>query len=72
MTDKCPACEREMSSILPVPSGMTTVCCACLAVLVMDGRLRIATEQESAGAAPRRQLATARLIRRLFPPKDIR
>ncbi len=69
---KCPACNREMTSILPVQDGMTTVCCACLVVMVMEaGKLRMATEEEAADKAPQRQLVTARWIRRLFPPKDV-
>ena len=53
---KCPACNREMTSILPVQDGMTTVCCACLVVLVMEaGKLRTATEEEAADKAPQRQ-----------------
>ena len=64
---KCPACNREMTSILPVQDGMTTVL-----VLVMEaGKLRTATEEEAADKAPQRQLVTARWIRRLFPPKDV-
>lgn len=75
MTDseKCPSCDREVTSIIPVPEGGMTVCVGCLVVMVMEsGKLRVASEQEAESQVAQRKVKMAEFLRRLCPTGDIR
>lgn len=74
MTDseKCPSCDRDVMSIIPVPEGGMTVCAGCLAVMIMEsGQLRVASEQEAEGQVAQRKVTMAKFLRRLCPPGDV-
>lgn len=74
MTDseKCPSCDREVMSIIPVQDGGMTVCVGCLAVMVMEsGKLRRASEQEAESQVAQRKVKMAEFLRRLCPTGDV-